>query len=212
MQAVANGIDTDRFCHTQDLREKLRVSEDLKPKDKVVLSVGSLTEVKDYPNLLKAFAEVCQSTNKAVQLWIAGEGCLLFELQELAAQLSVAGRVRFLGVRHDIPDLMNVADVFVLPSALEGFGIVVAEAMACQKVVVATNCGGVGEVLGDCGFLVPPQDSHALAEAMAQALALTAEDATSMGVRARQRVVDKYSLDRVVEIWVDLYREKELYK
>jgi len=123
----------------------------------------------------------------------------------LAVQLGVADRIRFLGVRHDVAGLMSASDVFVLSSAWEGFGLVVAEAMACERVVVATDCGGVREVVGEAGYLVKSKDAKALAQALQTTLQLPATQSATLGRAARQRIVALYALDTVVAKWLKLY-------
>jgi glycosyltransferase involved in cell wall biosynthesis len=121
-------------------------------------------------------------------------------------KLGIENKVNFFGVQSKISDWMNGADVFVLSSAWEGFGLVVAEAMACEKVVVATDAGGVKEVLGDCGFLVPTRDSKLLSEALVRALALSSSEAQALGADGRQRVLTHFSLDFVVQRWLAIYK------
>src|SRR5690606_23776011 len=99
---------------------------------------------------------------------------------------------------HDVPRLMSAADVFVLSSAWEGFGLVAAEAMACERVVVATDCGGVREVVGEAGYLVPTRNSQALAAALTNAISLSIAEKSRLGRRARQRVEAHYSLDQAI--------------
>ena len=106
---------------------------------------------------------------------------------------------QFLGIRDDITRLMAAADVFVPSSVGEGFGLVVAEAMATECVVVATDSGGVREVLGDAGFLVPGRRS--IATALSTAVSLSQAEAMELGRAARRRVVDTYSFDRAMEKW-----------
>lgn len=206
MIVVSNGIDTDRFRPLADAGagRTLRDRAGLDPADKLVLAVGRLEVQKDYPNLLEAFARVRRDGVDA-RLWIAGGGPLQAGLTRAAADLGVLDRIDFLGVRPDVPALFDAADVFVLPSAWEGFSLVVGEAMACGKVVVATDCGAVRELLGDCGFLVPPRDPAALASALSRALSVPPEDASAMGARARQRIVSHFSLECAVEDWLSIY-------
>ncbi|WP_290434374.1 glycosyltransferase, partial [Aeromonas caviae] len=97
---------------------------------------------------------------------------------------------------------------FVLSSAWEGFGLFVAEAMACERVVVATDCGGVKEVVGDAGFLVPPRDSQLLADALVKALSLPMAEKDKLKKLARSRVVESYSIDSVCEKWLSIYQGK----
>ena len=100
---------------------------------------------------------------------------------------------------------MSAADVFVLSSAWEGFGLVVAEAMAAERVVIATDSGGVAEVLGGNGFLVAARDSEALAESMQAAAALSDESANEYGRKSRQYIVEKFGLNSVVDRWEAIY-------
>ena len=138
---------------------------------------------------------------------IAGGGALYQELRQLMSALGLdPNRVRFLGVREDIVDLMSAADVFVLSSAWEGYGLVVAEAMSMQRVVVATDCGGVREVLGDCGFLVPPHNPKKLAHSLMSALELTEPEYREIGLAARYRIESRYSIDDAAKSWLCLYR------
>ena len=207
MLALHNGIDTDAFAFSAAARVRLRHKLKIQEGGKLILAVGRLNEQKDYPNLLQAFAHLQLNVASGVQhqLCIVGEGPLREALETLAVQQGIAGRVQFLGIRQDVAALMSAADIFVLSSACEGFGLVVAEAMACERVVVATDCGGVREVVGDSGYLVKPKDAKALAQALQTALQLPADESTSLGRVARQRVIDNFSLAAAVDKWLKLY-------
>jgi glycosyltransferase involved in cell wall biosynthesis len=208
MLIVYNGIDHQKFLPNIIIREKIR--DRFQVNSKVVfISVGRLHEAKDYPNLLYAFAKILGRHSNVV-LWVIGDGPLRSSLENLVFQLGIKENVIFLGVRDDVANFMNAADVFVLSSAWEGFGLVVAEALATEKVVIATDSGGVKEVLGDCGFLVPVRNSDALASAMQQVLALSKEKQETLGKQGRIRVTDNYCLDSVVEKWLQLYIAENL--
>ena len=204
MIAVHNGIATDKFRFSADARVNLRQSLLINENCRLILAVGRLVDAKDYATLFHAIAQLPVHTFN-YQLCIAGDGPLREALGALTVELGIANRVRFLGVRHDVANLMSAADVFVLSSAWEGFGLVVAEAMACERVVVATDCGGVREVVGEAGYLVKPKDASALAQALNTALQLSDNRSMDMGRSARQRVIDYYSLDAVVEKWLKIY-------
>lgn len=206
MLAVSNGIDTERFKPDLFAREKLRKEENIGSEEKVLLAVGRLMEQKDYPNLLNSYALLDNGTTKT-QLWIVGEGLLLPALEDLVKILGLDKRVKFLGVRHDVETLMNAADVFVLSSAWEGFGLVVGEAMACEKVVVATDCGGVKEVVGEAGILVPPQNSKELSFALRHALELSNENSQKLGKAGRQFIEKNFSLTAIADKWIKIYQE-----
>jgi glycosyltransferase involved in cell wall biosynthesis len=203
MSITHNGIDTERFRFKPILRHELRARLDIQ-HCKVFISIGRFNEAKDYPNLLDAFSKVI-SCHANLHLLIVGDGELRSKIQHKIQELSLEESVSLLGVRRDIPELLSAADVFVLPSSWEGFGLVVAEAMACERVVIATDSGGVAEVLGDSGFLIPPRDSTALASAMQAALNLSSDMASKFGLSARQRVVENFSLDSAVERWLKIY-------
>lgn len=203
--AMHNGIDTERFVFNIANRSALRRELGLAETTPLILTVGRLTAAKDYPNLLTAFS-LLHSDIKHSQLAIIGSGEEQTKIEALVGQLSLTSRVHFLGLQHNVHQWMSAADVFVLSSAWEGFGLVVAEAMACERVVVATDCGGVKEVVGDCGILVPPKNSTALAKALEQGLGLSQESAKARGQLARERIVACYSLSAQAERWLALYQ------
>ena len=205
MLAVHNGIDVHEFRPSAEARAKVRADFDIPNGCRLFLAAGRLGWSKDYPNMFKALALLPAELD--YRLLIAGDGSLRGSLEQMVAELGLAARVRFLGIRRDIPALMAAADVFVLSSVGEGFGLVVAEAMASECLVVATDAGGVREVLGDAGFLVPSQDPRALADALVAACATVPEDARRKGSHARRRVVESYSFDRAVERWLELYTD-----
>ncbi|CAN7622510.1 glycosyltransferase [Pseudomonas umsongensis] len=207
MLAVPNGINTDRFSFNQVSRSNIRDSEGVTEGEKVILAVGRLVEAKDYPNLLRAFDILCRHDH-TITLWIIGDGDLKTQLVEMCEKLKLSSRVKFFGIREDVADFYSCADVYVLSSAWEGFGLVVAEAMATERVIVATDSGGVKEVVGDKGIVVQPGNPEELAAAIRHALDLDSNAARTLGRLARERVVDNYSLDSVVMTWMKLYRPR----
>lgn len=204
MVSVVNGIDTSYFRFNNDARKMKRIELGIVDK-KTILAVGSLTLQKDYDNLLNAIALLKQDDND-FKLLIVGDGALKAELILLTKKLGIVDCVEFLGIRRDIPMLMSASDVFVLSSAWEGFGLVVAEAMATERVVVATDCGGVSEVIGSDGFLVETGNSSLLAKSLYEALNLNDEERSIIGASARKRIIDNYSLSANVEAYLELYR------
>lgn len=204
MLAIPNGIDTEKFQFDESRRSFIRNREGVFPYEKIVLAVGRLAEAKGYPELLKAFA-VVSAEDKDIKLWIIGEGVLRRSLVSLAESLKISHRVKFYGVRSDVADFYNAADLYVLSSLWEGFGLVVAEAMATERVVVATDCGGVRDVVGDQGILVEPGDVNGLATAIRSGLDMDSSAARRLGQLARMRIVETYSLDKIVMGWIDLY-------
>jgi glycosyltransferase involved in cell wall biosynthesis len=202
--AVVNGIDCDRFQFNPESRSTLRENLKLPDGCQALLAVGRFTEAKDYSNLLNAFASLCKTRTDCV-LWIAGAGDQQAVFEAQANDLGIAEKVSFLGMRRDIHELMSAADVFVLSSAWEGLPLVVGEAMACERLVVSTDAGGIREWLGDLGYVVPTRNSEALAAALIQGLEMSSQEKESQGRIARERVIQHYSLGAVTEKWLKVY-------
>ncbi|GGK25278.1 hypothetical protein GCM10008955_18700 [Deinococcus malanensis] len=207
---VYNGVDIEKFQFSENARQQWRVGNGVANSDTVLVAIGRLSPEKDFPNLLHALKllEGKVPEDHRLVLFIAGTGSdqVRQHLDELVEGLYLQSKVIFLGVHHDIPALLSAADVFALSSSWEGFGLVVAEAMACERVVVATDCGGVREVVGEAGFLCPPRNAEALALSLQTALALSPQARLALGQQARSRVAEQYSLDSAAEKWLDLYR------
>ena len=125
--------------------------------------------------------------------------------EKLIIDLDISSYIELLGNRTDIPDLLNKADLFVLSSKHEGLPTVLIEAMACETFVIATDCGGSAEILGDTGILVPVHDSEVLAIALEKAIALPAHLIKDNGKLARKRVEEKFSLQASVTKWLEIY-------
>ena len=165
----------------------------------VLLSVGRLVPQKDFPLLLKAFAEVAH--HRKVRLVILGEGAEKGQLSKLASELRIAHIVDFPGFVANPFSYMSKSKAFVLPSRYEGFGNVLPEAMACGTPVVSTDCPyGPREILqdGKWGRLVPVGDSHALARAILETL-----DSPVPAHHLTSRAFDcsvQSSIDRHIEI------------
>ncbi len=207
IRVVPNGVDTECYRAHPAARCSLRDAMNL-DKLFVWIAVGRLMLPKDYPNMLQAFACLARERPAAVLL-IVGDGPLRPEMEQLARSLGVAERVRFLGIRQDVPGLLNAADAYVMSSAWEGMPMVLLEAQAVGLPAAATDVGGNREVIanGVTGYLVPPKDPEALAQAMLRVMDLSAEERSSMSAAARSRIVANFSLDHVVDLWEDLYRE-----
>jgi glycosyltransferase involved in cell wall biosynthesis len=200
MRVLTNGVDTVEFAPERAVRRRVR--KELGADERFVwLAVGRLAAAKDYPNLLRAF-EWVRGASPGVELWIAGAGD-----PAGAGIASWPEGVRWLGVRSDVRELLDAADGFVLGSAWEGMPLAVAEAMAMERPVVATDVGGVRELVGDAGVVVAPGDSAALGEAMGAVMARPAEARSAQGRRARARMQGQFSLTARVEEWEAIYRE-----
>ena len=203
---VRNGIDVGKFKqHTQrrcELRERMGAKDGF-----VWFTCGRISPAKDYRNLLRAFSKVCADFPTS-RLWIAG-GCRTAHDEKYHQSMMALGpaeQVEWLGARGDISDLLNAADGFVLGSAWEGMPLALGEAMAMGLPVVATDVGGVRELVGDVGVLAPAKDAGALAEAMLRVMRKSPVEQAEMGRSARERMVRSFNIDAKVDQWEALYR------
>ncbi len=196
---VYNGINLSKF------EKNTIISTDLDSDFINLIAIGRFNDQKDYPNLINAFAELKKDTANIVKLTIVGDGARRSEIETLIKILQLEEDINLLGRRSDIPQLLSQSDIFVLASKFEGFGLVIAEAMACECYVVATNSGGVAEVMGDTGKLVPIENSRALANAMKEAIELNIVDRIQNNKKARARVEELFSLETSVKKWLALY-------
>jgi glycosyltransferase involved in cell wall biosynthesis len=204
---IPNGVDTGEFCPNLEARMTLRRNASL-DNHFVWLSVGRLEEQKNYTHMLQAFAQVVPEYPDAILL-IAGEGPLSLELEVLAKRLGLNERAHFLGIRKDVPELMNAADAYIMSSSWEGMPMVLLEASATELPIVATSVGGNREVVVDneSGFLVPAHNPEALARAMRHTMSLPEAARKRMGEAGRRYVEQHYSLEHVIDRWEDLYTE-----
>jgi len=202
---VPNGVDTEEFSPCAERRERKRREMSV-GREFLWLAAGRITPAKDLPNLLRAFARLKESRSDA-RLWIAGPAVELelTRAQALSVELGLSGSVRWLGLRRDLTALMDAADGFVLASAWEGMPLVVGEAMAMEKLVVATEAGGVRELAGDAALVVPTRDAEALAQAMLKAMEMSDEERWALGQRARARIVECFGMESKAREWEAFY-------
>jgi glycosyltransferase involved in cell wall biosynthesis len=205
LRVVRNGLDFGEF----DAASARGLSDPLPDAEGrlVVGTVGRLEEQKGTVYLLEAFARLPRDLTQA-RLWIVGDGPEGKELRIRAARLGVEERVCFMGVRRDVPALMDRFDLFVLPSLWEGLPNVVIEAMAARRAVVATNVDGTPEAVGHgwTGLLVPPASPGALAQAMERLLREPALR-QKFGAAGRRKAEEQFGLARMIAETQDVYRE-----
>lgn len=188
-------------------REATRRSLGLAADEPALLMAARIVPAKGHDTALQALARL---GDQPWTLLMAGDhhGDLGPQTQALAQELGLAGRVRFLGLREDVPALMAASDVLLAPSRREALSLTLLEASACGLPIVATRVGGIGEVVeeGASGFLVAPDDPPALAAAIAPLLADAALRARC-GVRARQRFEAGFLEDAMFDKTVAVYHE-----
>ena len=212
---IPNGIDAIEFSPNTNRRAATRSSMNVEAHF-VWLTAGRHVPAKDLPNLVEAFRLVLEEFCDA-ELWIAGAPPDAKVIRGEDGRTSYAWlvgmpggmreRVRWLGLRRDIPALLDAADAFVLASAWEGMPLALGEAMAMAKPVVATDVGGVRELVGDAGTLVPAKNATVLAAAMIEMMRKSTQERAELGIRSRQRIQEHFSLDATVNAWEKLYKE-----
>ncbi len=211
VEVVPNGVPLERFTPGEP-PEQLRAEWELEPEAQVVMCLGRLTPWKGHRTLLQAFAQMAERCPQA-RLLIVGEVAFWAdeygeELHALTARLGLNGRVIWAGFRSEVPELLRLADVLVLPSRNEPFGRVLIEAMATGKPVVATNSGGAPEIVvpEETGLLVPPENAGALAGALERLLG-DAELRRRLGAAGMERARVHFDVRRVVEQVQAIYGE-----
>lgn len=201
IEVIPNGIETDHYRPADDpAAAKTRLGFD--PTRRFVIHVARHHPVKDQATLIRGFA---QARLENVELLMVGDGPLRAELEALAA--SLAAPVRFLGIRRDIPELLQIADLFTLTSLSEAASLTLLEAMATGLPAIVTAVGGNPEIVRDGfeGWHIPRGDAAALATALRQAMA-DPEELRRRGVAARSRALEHYRLDATIAAYARLYR------
>ena len=195
IQVIRNCVSPVSECGTQSPIERTG-----RP---IVLTVARLDEQKGHRYLLEAAAQVPEA-----QFVLAGDGPLRASLEAQARSLGVEDRVKFLGYRSDIADLLADCDMFVLPSLYEGLPLSILEAMSAGKPVIATHIGGTDEavIAGETGLLVPPADSAALAAAI-RSLLTDRPLAQRLATAGRARVAQEFSAAKMVQQVIAVYDE-----
>jgi glycosyltransferase involved in cell wall biosynthesis len=214
VRIVNHGVVPSDFDTVDDSRARVRTDLGLSQEALVVTTVGRLQEWKGQHVAIAAAAMVVRQFPKA-RFLIVGDALFGIEreypqrLQSLVRDLDLSEHVLMLGHRNDIPAIMAASDLVLNPSVRpEPFGIVTIEAMAAGKPVVASDAGGSPEILthGETGMLVTPNDPQALAGAITQLLASN-DLRDAMGMRGRQVIRDRFTVERAVLGWQEAYLE-----
>ncbi|HEX6924635.1 MAG TPA: glycosyltransferase [Longimicrobiaceae bacterium] len=206
---IERGRDPQRLGQPDETRrQRVRRALGIDPAIPLLINVGRHEYPKGQPVLLRAMAILRERHADAVLLIAGRDGHMTRELERLHQELRLGGRVRFLGHRTDVPDLLAASDLFVFPSLYEGLGGAVLEAMALELPIVASDIPAMREVVGSagCGLLVEPEDPAALATAI-ERLITDAELRRILGVRGGHRFRERYAIDRCARRMVDLYGE-----
>ncbi len=200
VMTIPNAIDLRRF--EQVLPTDPGTIEGCRPGDFLIMQVSSFTAQKDHETLIRAMA----LTPANMKLLLVGEGAKLAEMKALANALGVAGRVQFLGIRSDIPNLLKAVDVAVMSSHYEGLSLAVLEAFAAGTAFVGTDSPGLGPISAEGGLVVPPKNPQALADALTGLM----RDPPQLDAVARRghSIVGNYAIERIAEQYKALYADQ----
>lgn len=204
IEIIENGIEVERYGPPAD---KSLAKEDvgLDPNRRYLIHVARHHPVKDQPTLVRGFAKAVVDL-PGVDLLMVGDGSLRGELESLAVGLRVPERIKFLGIRTDIPELMCAADAFALTSLSEAASLTLLEAMASGLPAIVTAVGGNPEIVRHEreGLLFPRGDVDGCAEAIRRVFR-DPELMARLGAAGRARAVERYQLGRTVEEYFELY-------
>lgn len=208
LKVIYNGINADEFVPSKKVKDNMRKA--YKINDQFVwLAVGRMHKAKNYDLLIKSFKKV--SDNKDSILLIVGDGRgNESKYRELICKLELENKVFLVGNKTNINDFMNMSDAFVLSSKWEGMPNALIEANSCSLPSVATNVGGVSEILIDkkTGFIVKNHDVDSLSHGMISLMNLSESERENIGIRARENIIENFSIQRVVKNWEKLYLEE----
>jgi glycosyltransferase involved in cell wall biosynthesis len=203
---IENGVNLDRYpkkIASKSIRHSLGIKEDAP----VIGTVGALTKEKGHVYLLNAAPGVLKIIREAVFL-LVGDGIERQGLEKTASYLGIKDSVIFAGMRKDVPEILSILNVFVLPSLNEGLPMALLEAQAAQIPVVATCVGAIPDVLqnGVTGMLIPPKDPQAIAEAIIMILS-DKQLASGIAQQGFERVRDNFSSQKMAARYLSIYKE-----
>ncbi|MFQ5846062.1 MAG: N-acetyl-alpha-D-glucosaminyl L-malate synthase BshA [Candidatus Methylomirabilales bacterium] len=203
IRVIPNFVDSSRFLPGREERTRNRFAHS---GERILLHLSNFRPVKRVTDVIRIFARVRQEI--PAKLLMVGDGVERPTAQHLTRELNIEKEVVFLSRQEDIPGLMKVADLFLLPSELESFGLAALEAMSCGVPVIASRVGGLLELIEDgvSGMLYHVGDVEGMAQA---ALRVLTDDAHHHRVAqaARQRVLDHFDAARIIPEYEALYQE-----
>lgn len=206
---IYNGIEVTKILDDNEKRNiKFRMG--FRPEHKLVGVIGNLRKIKGIQFFIESAPKILRKHSE-VHFLVVGDdmgepGYTRKDLESLAKEKNVLDRIHFLGKRTDIPHIISIMDIGVVPSLSEGFSNTLLEYMASSKPVVATEVGGNGEAIvnGETGLLIPPADTEALAEAVSWLLE-NKEKALKFGEAGRKLVEEKFSLKKMIKNYEYLF-------
>ena len=206
---LPNGFDVQKYRPDPEAGAKFKESIGIKPETKLIGMVARYDSMKDFKCFIQAAYHMINHNHPDLNFVLIGEKVnrLNPELQRLIQKYQVGHRFYTLGRQTDLKMIYPALDIHTLTSKGEGFPNVVGEAMACGVACVATDVGDVNDIMGDTGISVPYGDSKALAKAWRELLSRPGENRRQLGLLARKRIADLYSIETVQRQYQNFYCE-----
>lgn len=206
---IPNASDNSQFIPSGEARLSVRIELDLSEKYFLIGLICRYHPMKDHANFLQATALLLKDYPE-VRFVLVGTGVNQENqnLHQLIRNLGIVNQIYLLGERSDIPRLTAALDISTSASAYgEAFPLVLAEAMSCGVPCVVTDVGDSAWIVGNTGRVVPPRDPEALANAWKELIALGVEGRETLGRAARERIIECFALDSVVDQYEALYED-----
>lgn len=207
MIAMPNGIDLTKFSHDDDVRKIIREKLSVKEDEKLILSVGSLRDAKNFELAIKA-AKYMKDFGQLTFKWvIIGDGPMKSSLEKQINNLGLTNAVKMIGSREDVYKFYSAADLFVSTSKWEGFGLVIAEAISSRLLVVSTNTSGASQIISCTDALVEGNNEILLSEKIFEFLSMPLDKSNCIKKSNFEYVASKFSMDAYVGEWNKIYRK-----
>ncbi len=198
MCIIENGIDFTKFKNNDKYRKETRKKYHIEDSEIIIGVVGRLTEQKDPITMIKAF-ELVHRKNKNTKLMYVGSGELEKDVKQYAEEKNIVDKVIITGWVNNVEQYIPAFDIAVLPSKWEGFGLVLIEYMACDKPIIATNTGGISDIILDKrnGFLIRVEDTKDLSEKII--LFIKNKQIKEKMIQTNRRYRKKYMIEQLIE-------------
>ena len=206
IEAIPNFVNCDLYTPLEPaVRAEARKAY-AQPDERLLIHLSNFRPVKRVIDVVEIFARVAREVPS--HLLLVGDGPDRSQAEMLAFQLGIRERVHFLGKQDSVSELLPLADLMLMPSELESFGLAALEAMACRVPAIATRVGGVSELIDDgvTGFLFPVGDVEAMAHC-ATKLLQDPERLEALGAAARQTAQDRFCASRIIPLYEEYYEQ-----
>jgi len=198
---IPNFVDTKLYKRVEctQLQKQLNINDEF-----VLMHVSNFRPVKRVQDCVRILEEVRKTV--PAKLVFVGDGPERSDAERLVRELGLWDHVKFLGKQSALPEILSIADIFLLPSQSESFGLSALEAMSCEVPVIATNIGGVPEVVGhgECGYIAELGDVQRMARYCVE-LFTTPKKLAAFRANARKRAVQHYDIDLIVPMYEEVY-------